>query len=137
MTLNAFAKYRVGAGHRALVVDDEPVVGGIMCSVLEQMGYEVDQALDGDQALAFARAHPYDVVVCDLLMPRVNGMALYEVWQEEAPQIARRTVFVTGDSLGNETTDFINRTGCRCIYKPFRLGDLADVIRDVQQEVVA
>lgn len=135
--MNAFAQCRIGQGHRALVVDDEPVVGGIMCSVLQQMGYEVDQALDGDQALTFARDHLYDVVVCDLLMPRVNGMVLYDLWQREAPQIARRTVFVTGDSLSHETTDFISRTGCRCIFKPFRLTDLADVVREVQQQDVA
>jgi len=124
----------IGEGRQALVVDDEPVVGQIMCRVLEQMGYEVDHALDGDQALALVRDHPYDMVICDLLMPRTNGMALYEVWKVEAPQMAQRVVFVTGDSLGNETADFIHRTGCRCIYKPFRLNDLAEVIVQVQQE---
>ena len=127
----------IGAGHRALVVDDEPVGGEIMCRVLEQMGYEVDHAMDGEQALAFARQQSYDIVVCDLLMPRTNGMALYDVLKDEAPQLARRMVFVTGDSLGNETSSFIERTGCRCIFKPFRLNDLAEVIVQVQQEVCA
>ena len=127
----------VGQGHRALVVDDEPVVGQIICRVLEQMGYQVDQALDGDQALGLARQVPYDVVVCDLLMPRVNGMALYDVWQDEAPRMAGRTVFVTGDSLGSETSEFISRTGCRCIFKPFRLSELAEVVAQVEREQVA
>lgn len=135
--MSALTDRGVGQGHRALVVDDEPVVGEIICRVLEQMGYHVDQALDGDQALGLARQTPYDVVVCDLLMPRVNGMALYDTWCEEAPLTARRTVFVTGDSLGSETTDFINRTGCRCIFKPFRLSDLAQVVAAVENEQVA
>jgi DNA-binding response OmpR family regulator len=127
----------VGRGHRALVVDDEPVVGQIICRVLEQMGYQVDQAMDGDQAMGLARSAAYDVVVCDLLMPRVNGMALYDVWSAEAPRMARRTVFVTGDSLGAETSEFISRTGCRCIFKPFRLSELAEVVAEVEREQVA
>jgi len=135
--MNILTEGSIGTGRHALVVDDEPVVGHIICSVLEQMGYTVDQALDGDQALGLARQTAYDIVVCDLLMPRLNGMSLYEVWREEAPRIARRTVFVTGDSLGNETSDFINRTGCRCIFKPFRLSELAEVVAQVEQEQVA
>jgi DNA-binding response OmpR family regulator len=127
----------IGEGHRALVVDDELVVGQIICRVLEQMGYEVDHALDGDQALGLARQVSYDVVICDLLMPRVNGMALYDVWQDEAPRMARRTVFVTGDNLGSETSSFIRRTGCRCIFKPFRLSELTEVVAQVEREQVA
>lgn len=123
----------IGCGHRALVVDDEPVVGGIICSVLEQMGYEVDQAMDGDEAMGLAVETCYSVIICDLLMPRVNGMALYDVWLKEAPEAARRTIFVTGDSLGQETSEFIRRTGCRCIFKPFRLDDLAEVVVQVQE----
>ena len=133
--MSVLTECHVGAGHKALVVDDEPVVGQIMCRVLEQMGYAVEHATDGDQALALARQQSYDIVICDLLMPHTNGMALYDAWQEEAPQLTRRMVFVTGDSLGNETSDFIKRTGCRCVFKPFRLNDLAEIIMQVQQEV--
>ncbi|MEN6546126.1 MAG: response regulator [Armatimonadia bacterium] len=126
----------IGAGKRALVVDDEPVVGQIICRVLEQMGYEVDHALDGDQALRLARSNPYAVVVCDILMPRINGMALYDTWQREAPEIAAHTIFVTGDSLGSETSDFIERTGCPCIFKPFRLNDLAKLVVELESAKV-
>lgn len=127
----------IGRGHRALVVDDEPVVGGIICSVLEQMGYEVDQAMDGDEAMDLAVQNSYSVIVCDLLMPRINGMALYDVWLKEAPEAAARTIFVTGDSLGQETSEFIKRTGCRCIFKPFRLNDLAEIVVQVQESGAA
>lgn len=122
-----------GAGKHALVVDDEPLVGHIMCEVLEQIGYHVDYAADGDEALQFSRSQEYDVVVCDILMPRINGMALYDIWLDEAPATACRTIFVTGDSLGAETTQFVARTGCPCIYKPFKLNDLARVILAVQK----
>jgi DNA-binding response OmpR family regulator len=132
--MSLLSECRVGEGRRALVVDDEPVVGQIIGSVLQQMGYAVDQAQDGDQALELAGGQDYDLVICDLLMPRLNGMMLYDLWLRDAPQLARRTVFVTGDSLGNETSDFINRTGCRCIFKPFRLHELAEVVVQVSEQ---
>ena len=122
----------IGEGKSALVVDDEPTVGHIMCQVLEQMGYEVDHALDGDEALARSLNRLYDIVICDILMPRTNGMALYEAWRQQAPILAARTIFVTGDSLGIETEQFIERTGCPCVYKPFKLNDLAQTVVDLQ-----
>lgn len=130
--MSVLANCNLGVGKRALVVDDEPVVGQIICRVLEQMGYQVDHALDGDQALDLGRSCTYAVVICDILMPRTNGMTLYDTWCREAPEVAANTIFVTGDTLGGQISDFISRTGCPCIYKPFRLNDLAQVVLDVE-----
>src|ERR1035441_4825242 len=105
--MSLLTECHVGRGKQALVVDDEPTVGHILCRVLEQMGYNVDYAADGDQALGLTADRLYDGVLCDILMPHTNGMALYELWTQQSPLQARRTVFVTGDSLGAETTDFI------------------------------
>jgi CheY-like chemotaxis protein len=122
----------VVATRRALVVDDEETVGQIMGYVLQGLGYQVDHVLDGHEALRMAREHCYDAVVCDLLMPGVNGMALYAAWQDENPQLARRVIFVTGDSLGTDTTEFMQQSGCPCIYKPFRLGQLAELVAGLE-----
>jgi CheY-like chemotaxis protein len=124
----------VGKGKRAIVVDDESVVGEIMCKVLEQMGFTVDAALNGQQALDLTRSQAYDTAICDVLMPGINGMNLYETWCQECPSLAARTIFVTGDNLGFETSQFLTRTGCRCIYKPFKLADLAQAVVDIQSD---
>lgn len=121
-----------GATKRALVVDDEETVGQIMGYVLQGLGYAVDHALDGQEALRMAREQSYDAIICDLLMPGINGMALFESWQAERPELTRRVIFVTGDSLGNETRDFVERCGCPCIYKPFRLGQLAELVTGLE-----
>jgi CheY-like chemotaxis protein len=120
---------------RALVVDDEETVGQIMCHVLQQMGYQVDHVLDGQQALDVARGQHYNAVVCDLLMPGVNGMALFETWLVEDPDLARKVIFVTGDSLGTDTSEFVTRSGCPCIYKPFRLAQLAELVESMDAVV--
>jgi two-component system NtrC family sensor kinase len=119
-------------GKSALVVDDEPLVGQIICRVLEQIGYQVEYALDGDEALGLSRGREHDIIVCDILMPQINGMVLYDIWRAELPSVLGRLIFVTGDSLGTETSDFIARSGCPCIFKPFKLNELARVIMEVQ-----
>lgn len=121
------------ATRRALVVDDEETVGQIMGDVLQGLGYAVDHVLDGQEALRMARERSYDAVICDLLMPGVNGMTLFETWQTESPELTHRVIFVTGDSLGNETREFMERCGCPCIYKPFRLGQLADLVTGLER----
>jgi len=123
---------KVGQGKRALIVDDEPTVGHVMSRVLEHMGYEVDCVLDGQQAMHMAKEAHYSTVICDILMPGLNGMALYETWQEECPELVERTIFVTGDCLGFEVNEFLARTGARCIFKPFKLDDLARLVAELQ-----
>jgi DNA-binding response OmpR family regulator len=131
--MSAFNEATVGVGKNALVVDDEPQIGQIIGRVLEQMGYTVEFALDGEQALGMAQAATHDIIICDLLMPHLNGMALYSIWAERAPAVIAHTIFVTGDSVGTETGEFVRRTGRPCIFKPFRLHDLAALVASVQQ----
>ena len=131
--MSIFSECQVGLGKRALIVDDEATVGEVMSKVLEEMGYEVDCAMDGHEALELAKARHYSTIICDILMPGVNGMVLYETWEEECPELAEKTIFVTGDNVGFETSEFIARTGRRCLYKPFRLDDLARVVIEAQE----
>lgn len=126
--MKSLLERQIGAGYSALIVDDEQCIGNILTGLLEKFGYEVDYATGGEEALQFTRGREYSAIICDILMPGLNGMKLYERWQEESPENASRTIFVTGDSLGYETNAFLHRTGCRCIYKPFKLMDLAEAL---------
>ncbi|MBD5444760.1 MAG: response regulator transcription factor [Lachnospiraceae bacterium] len=66
-------------GKRVLVVDDEKlIVKGIRFS-LEQDGMEVDCAYDGEEALEFAKNNPYDMILLDVMLPKMNG---FEVCQQ-------------------------------------------------------
>src|SRR5512134_3653799 len=58
---------------RILVVDDERDVRSLVCHILIDQGYEVEQAVDGRDALAKIQAHPPDLVVLDLMMPELDG----------------------------------------------------------------
>ena len=60
----------------------------------------VEHAGDGEEALARVRQNHYDVVICDLKMPRVDGMTLYRAIAATTPALARRVIFVTGAVAG-------------------------------------
>lgn len=121
----------VPVGTRALVVEDEPALGEAVADALRDAGFEVDRAADGEQAIASTQARAYDLIVCDLKMPGVNGMAFYQHLATTAPALKRRLVFVTGDVAGTEAEAFLERSGCRWLAKPFRLRDLVRVAREV------
>ncbi|NPV46770.1 MAG: response regulator [Armatimonadetes bacterium] len=126
--MNRPTEPRKGPRKRALVVEDLDSLGHTICSLLQKLGYEVDRALDGVEALNMGRESHYDAVVCDLLMPRMGGRRLFETWLTENPDLAGRVVFVTGDNISAETRAFLARAGRPSIYKPFRLEQLADLI---------
>lgn len=65
-------------GGRILVVDDYPLNRLKLARLLQQQGHWVAQAGDGDEALTMLRTEPYDVVLLDLLMPRVDGMQVLQ-----------------------------------------------------------
>ena len=123
---------RPGAGGaHVLVVEDEPALSAAVSEALADAGFRVDQAGDGQEALEKIRARLYDLVVCDLKMPRMDGPALYKAIREHSPTLVRRIVFVTGDVAGTEAERFLEESGCRWLAKPFRLGDLLRVAREV------
>jgi two-component system NtrC family sensor kinase len=119
------------AGSTVLVVEDEPALALAVSEALADAGLVVDRASDGGEALAKVQAKSYDLVVCDLKMPRVGGMEFYRAIAAATPALARRVIFVTGDVAGTDAERFLAESGCRWLAKPFRLGDLLRTARDV------
>jgi CheY-like chemotaxis protein len=120
----------VPKGTRALVVEDEPALGDAVAAALADQGFRPDRALDGEEALRKVRERHYDVIICDLKMPRVDGIAFFREVSATMPHIARRLIFVTGDVAGTEAERFLEESGCRWVPKPFRLRDLVRVARE-------
>src|SRR5688572_16310214 len=117
-------------GAAVLLVEDERALATAVSEALTDAGLKVDHAGDGEEALARVRQKTYDVVICDLKMPRVNGMMLYRAMAAATPALARRVIFVTGDVAGTDAERFLEESGCRWLAKPFRLGDLLRAVRE-------
>jgi len=118
------------AGASILVVEDEAQLASAVLDALRDAGYVVEHAADGEAALARIRAQSFDLIVCDLKMPRMDGKAFYKLLSEAAPPLAARVIFVTGEVAGPEAEQFLKESGCRWLAKPFRLGDLLRAVRD-------
>ena len=121
----------VGANAAVLIVEDEPALATALSEALTDAGFRVDRAADGQEALERIRDQVYDLIVCDLKMPRMDGRAFFRAVTESTPALARRIVFVTGDVVGTDGERFLEESGCRWLAKPFRLGDLLRVAREV------
>jgi two-component system NtrC family sensor kinase len=117
-------------GLRVLVVEDEPALAQAVAEALADAGFTVDRASDGEEGLTRLTEANYDLIVCDLKMPRIDGMQFYRAMAAGTPALARRVIFVTGDVAGTDAERFLEETGCRWLSKPFRLGDLLRSARD-------
>lgn len=114
---------------RVLIIDDDPHVAYALGRALR--GHEVTVAASGAQGAARCLAEDFDVVVCDLTMPDVDGIEVYERTVRDRPAMGPRFVFVTGGSLVPYAGEFLARTGNRCIPKPFGVEQLRRAVDEV------
>src|SRR3712207_1744297 len=102
-------------GRRVLVADDEPMVRFMIVDELEHQGCRVEEAADGEEALkAIERGQPFDLIVTDVRMPRLDGWTLAERARDLRPDLP--VLYVTG------YTDVEARPvpGAEVLGKPFR-----------------
>jgi nitrogen-specific signal transduction histidine kinase/CheY-like chemotaxis protein len=112
------------AGIRVLIVDDEEGVRRPMARFLKRRGAEVEEAVDGIDALARLRIQPADVILVDLRMPRMSGTELLAQLEEERPELAARLLFLSGDvsQLAEPGNTPVARE--RVLVKPVELAEL-------------
>src|SRR5919199_902043 len=103
---------------RVLVIDDESSVVNGLVRILSRDGYTVETAANGQQALALLAEHVYDMLLCDLRMPDLDGPTFYGRLLIQQPALARRVIFLTGDTLSAESMVFLERSGQPWITKP-------------------
>jgi CheY-like chemotaxis protein len=119
---------------RILVVEDEPTVAGLIADVLSQEGYIVDTVLDSREGLELTRTQAYDLVICDLRMPHLDGRGFYgELVLQESP-LTNRLLFVTGDTVALHTSEFLKQSGSAHLAKPFLVEELKQVVEQTLAE---
>ncbi len=79
----------------ALVVDDDEVVVEFFRICLARLGYEVSTAADGMAALDLCKQRPFDVVLCDVRMPRLNGISFIRNVRRMVPGAASRIIMIS------------------------------------------
>jgi CheY-like chemotaxis protein len=112
-----------------LVVDDEPLIGASARRLLAAE-HDVVVVHSGAAALsAIESPRPFDVVLCDLMMPGMTGMELHRTLALRRPEVAERMVFVTGGAFTETAEDFLDRVALHRMDKPFDPRALQAVVR--------
>ncbi|MCY1018596.1 two-component regulator propeller domain-containing protein [Pyxidicoccus sp. MSG2] len=115
---------------RVLVVDDDALVSGAIRRTLSREN-DVEVLVSARQALAQLTGPElrYDIVLCDLMMPEMTGMDLFEALQRSAPRVAERVVFITGGAFTPAARTFLERVENPRVEKPFDPEALRTLIR--------
>jgi DNA-binding response OmpR family regulator len=114
---------------RALIVDDDEPIRSLLSTIVQHHGFAVETASDGDQAIAsISRNGGFDVVLLDLMMPRVDGWAVLRYMQEHRPELVPRTIVATAVPE-RETLRSIENPVFTVLQKPFEMDRL---IHDVK-----
>ena len=113
---------------RILAIDDEPLIGSVLCEALAD--HQIVFETSARAALArLGAGEQFDRILCDLMMPEMSGMELYEQLEAADPALCERVVFLTGGAVTERARLFLERVQNRRLTKPFDLAELLDVIQ--------
>lgn len=113
-----------GATGRILVVEDEATVAQLIVDVLREEGHQVEAVLDSQEGLTRISRTNFDLVICDLRMPRLDGPAFFEALVAAGSPVQKRIIFITGDTLAPRTMEFLEPHGLPYLAKPFLVEEL-------------
>jgi two-component system OmpR family response regulator len=112
---------------RVLVVEDEPRIAAALAEALEGAGYAVDRAADGEQAEFLGATEPYDTIVLDLGLPRLDGMSVLRRWR--AAGITTPVLILTARGSWRERVEGIDAGADDYLVKPFAMEELVARVR--------
>ena len=114
-----------------LVVEDDSAIREIMKTKLSSLGYNIDVADSGVEALGMLNFMAYDLVVSDISMPIMDGLTLYSEATERQPALKSRFIFITG-LYNDKMKDFSRENFCPYLYKPFKMKELTDKVAEME-----
>ncbi|MGH7556082.1 MAG: response regulator [Longimicrobiales bacterium] len=111
---------------KILLVEDDPLIRKSILEVLQRIGgYEVCEAEDGVEAVKLLQNRRFDLVITDLIMPRMDGLRLLKHIRSTSPQVP--VIFMTGYlSKASGKRAF---PGTECLTKPFGIRELLWAVR--------
>jgi two-component system OmpR family response regulator len=112
---------------RLLVVEDEAVLARQLAGALDQAGYAVDCAADGERADFMVQTEQYDAVVLDLGLPKIDGLTLLKRWREQG--VATPVLVLTARGSWHEKVQGIDGGADDYVAKPFQMEELLARLR--------
>jgi DNA-binding NtrC family response regulator len=118
-----------------LVIEDEAAVQSFLRAALERNGIRIVMANSGAEGLELLKEQSFAAVISDMRTPGgVSGDDVHAWLLANRPELLSRMLFITGDTVNEETMKTLRRTGVPCIEKPFRVQELMLAVRKVLEE---
>jgi DNA-binding response OmpR family regulator len=117
-----------------LVVDDDKQLASALQWILADENYLVDVAFDGEEALLKVKVHEYDVVICDVMMPRLRGDEFYDQAKTLRPDLENRFIFITGFGADSAIREFLTTRHLKHLIKPFPIQELIARVKELLAE---
>ena len=114
---------------RVLVVDDDRMIRSMLRRLLSM--HQVIPADGGQAALELCQNEDFDIILCDVMMPKQTGLDVYHALRAKRPELARRIIFMTGGVFDRDVTDFLDSVDNPCLVKPMTRKALLEVIARV------
>ena len=113
---------------KVLVVDDDETMRDFLSMGLKKLGYAVVTAPDGMAALNLCSEHRFDLVVCDIRMPKLSGPSFLKNARNRAPQSVKRVIFVSSLADANMRREVAEAGGAALLSKPLTMAQLQQAI---------
>jgi len=113
---------------RVLLIDDDATMAKVVPRLLRDL-HDVEAEMDARDAVArLQRGELFDVILCDLTMPYMTGVEVFEAVAALSPAMATKVVFLTGGVLSEQASAFLDECANLVIYKPFSMNRLRAVV---------
>jgi len=117
---------------RVLVLEDDETLKDVIKEFLESNFYEVVSVSNGAEGVRAVLKDNFDIVICDMMMPKLPGDMFYTAVERMRPELCRRFIFITGHGHNPKVNDFIQKVKGTMLAKPFHLDDLLEAVACVQ-----
>ena len=117
-----------------LIVDDEELIAEILISSLKKYGFNVESSLDGHKALEMIKGIDFDLIISDYRMPDLSGEKLYEDLLEHKAELAKKLIYITGDTTDESILSFVQKRNIKLLHKPFDINKLIETINELLNE---
>ncbi|MFM9021748.1 MAG: response regulator, partial [Sediminibacterium sp.] len=111
-----------------LIIDDEKSIRNVLRDILQHEGYQVEEAADGEQGMKLFQSKTFDLVLCDIKMPKMDGMEVLQQMMAVNPEIP--VVMISGHGSIENAVEAVKKGAYDFISKPPDLNRLLITLRN-------
>ena len=126
---------RTAPALKVLLLDDQEDFRDVIRDYLVSRFYKVTEVSNGAEGLRAIMRDTFDLIICDMMMPKVGGEMFYWAVTRVRPAARLRFVFITGHQNDPKVEHFFRRVGATVLVKPFKLEDLNASLLDIDRKL--